>query len=261
MASDRLHLEFDGPVAVITNDNPDKHNAFDDDMDLALFDMLGELRSRGPELRAVVWRGEGKSFSSGRDVGSIGTLKVDMPHTELMRRGHRGIQQLWELDAPVVVACKGWVMGGSFQRALLCDIRIAAEGTRFRLPELTHGVIPDTGGVAVLHQMCGPGVVSDLVLTGRVMPVEEAYAHGVVSRVVAADELDDVCLEAAHAIAKAPLLTVRLARDVIRHLTVPEVKASMADEAIYQTMVNRSDDFAEYRAAHAEDREPRYTGA
>lgn len=261
MASDRLHFELDGPVAVITNDNPDKHNAFDDEMDQALFEILGELRARGPELRAVVWRGEGKSFSSGRDVASIGTLKVDMPHTELMRRGHRGIQQLWELDAPVIVACKGWVMGGSFQRALLCDIRIAAEGTRFRLPELTHGVIPDTGGVAVLHQMCGPGVVSDLVLTGRVMPVEEAFQHGVVSRIVAPDDLDDVCLEAAHAVAKAPLLSVRLARDVIRHLTIPEVKMSMADEAIYQTMVNRSDDFAEFRAAHAEGREPRYTGA
>ena len=54
-----------------------------------------------------------------------------------MRRGHRGIQRIWDIDAPVIVACKGWVMGGSFQRALLCDIRIAAEGTRFRLPELT----------------------------------------------------------------------------------------------------------------------------
>ena len=59
-------------------------------------------------------------------------------------------------------------MGGSFQRALLCDIRVAAEGTRFRLPEVTHGVIPDTGGVAVLHQIAGPGLVSDMVLTGRV---------------------------------------------------------------------------------------------
>lgn len=261
MASDRLHLEIDGSVAVITNDNPEKHNAFDDDMDAALFDVLAELRGLGPALRAVVWRGEGKSFSSGRDVASIGNLKVDMPHTELMRRGHRGIQQLWELDAPVIVACKGWVMGGSFQRALLCDIRIAAEGTRFRLPELTHGVIPDTGGVAVLHQMCGPGVVSDLVLTGRVMPVEEALAHGVVSRVVPADELDDVCLEAAHAVAKAPAFTVRLVRDVIRHLSVPQVKASMADEAIYQTMINRSDDFAEFRAAHAEGRDPNFKGA
>ena len=261
MAGDRLHLEIDGPVAVLTNDNPDRHNAFDDDMDQALFEALEELRRRGPEVRAVVWRGEGKSFSSGRDVASIGNHTVDLPHTELMRRGHRGIQQLWELDAPVIVACKGWVMGGSFQRALLCDLRVAAEGTRFRLPELTHGVIPDTGGVAVLHHMCGPGVVSDLVLTGRVMDADEALRHGVVSRVVAPDDLDGACLDMAHQIAKAPLLTVRLARDVIRHLTVPDVKSSMADEAVYQTMINRSDDFAEFRAAHAEDREPRYQGS
>ena len=124
----------------------------------------------------MIWRGEGKSFSSGRDVGSIGTQKTELSHHELMRRGHRGIQQLWEMDQPVLVACKGWVMGGSFQRALLCDVRVAAEGTRFRLPELTHGVIPDTGGMAVLQQMCGHGVVSDMVLTGRVMEADEALS-------------------------------------------------------------------------------------
>ena len=70
-----------------------------------------------------------------------------------MQRGHRGIQQVLDLDVPVIVACKGWTIGGSFQRALLCDIRIAAEGARFMLPEVTHGVIPDTGGVARLFQM------------------------------------------------------------------------------------------------------------
>ena len=99
-----------------------------------------------------------------------------------MRRGHRGIQRVWDIDAPVLVACKGWVMGGSFQRALLCDIRVAAEGTRFRLPEVTYGVIPDTGGVAVLYEICGPGLVSDMVLTGRILSAEEALGHGVVSR-------------------------------------------------------------------------------
>ena len=65
----RVRLELDGPVAVITNDNPDKHNAFDDAMDATLFDILAELSAR-PDIRAVVWRGEGKSWSSGRDVGS-----------------------------------------------------------------------------------------------------------------------------------------------------------------------------------------------
>jgi len=113
-----VRLDVDGPVATITNDNPEKHNAFDDDMDAQLFAVLEELRGR-KDVRAVVWRGEGRSFSSGRDVGAIGTIKVELSHHELMRRGHRGIQQLWDLDAPVIVACKGWVMGGSFQRALL----------------------------------------------------------------------------------------------------------------------------------------------
>jgi enoyl-CoA hydratase/carnithine racemase len=229
-------------------------------MDVELFDILTELRSR-PEVRAIVWRGEGKSFSSGRDVGSIGTLKVELSHHELMRRGHRGIQQLWELDAPIVVACKGWVMGGSFQRALLCDIRVAAEGTRFRLPEVTYGVIPDTGGVAVLYEMCGHGLVSDMVLTGRVVSADEALAHGIVSRVVPEGELDTTAREIAEQIAAAPAVTVKMAREVIRHLALPQIRSSMADEVIYQTFINKSDDIAELRAARAEERAPRFTGS
>jgi enoyl-CoA hydratase/carnithine racemase len=253
-------VEVDGAIAVITNDNPDKHNAFDDDMDLRLFEIFAELAGRN-DVRAVVWRGEGKSFSSGRDVGSIGTVKVELSHHELMRRGHRGIQTLWQLDAPVIVACKGWVMGGSFQRALLCDIRVAAEGTRFRLPEVTHGVIPDTGGVAVLYEMAGPGVVSDMVLTGRVLSAEEAFAHGIVSRLVAPDDLDATVMEIAHQIAAAPAVTIKMARQVIRHLSIPTIRASMGDEEIYQTFINKSDDFAEMRASRAEERPPRYTGS
>jgi enoyl-CoA hydratase/carnithine racemase len=258
--TERLHLSFDGPIAIITNDNPEKHNAFDDEMDLRLFDILGEI-TQHPEVRAVIWRGEGKSFSSGRDVGSIGNLKVELSHHDLMRRGHRGIQQLWDLDAPVIVACKGWVMGGSFQRALLCDLRIASEDAKFRLPETTYGVIPDTGGVAVLYEMCGHGVVSDMVLTGRVLTADEALTHGIVSRVVPADELDAATREIAEQIAAAPAVTIKMAREVIRHLAVPQIRTSMADEMIYQTFINKSDDVAEMRAARSEDRAPRYTGS
>ncbi|MGI9577894.1 MAG: enoyl-CoA hydratase/isomerase family protein [Microthrixaceae bacterium] len=255
-----VHLEVNGAVATITNDNPDKHNAFDDDMDAQLFGALSRIRE-STDIRAVVWRGDGKSFSSGRDVGSIGTNKTEMSHHELMRRGHRGIQQLWDMDQPVVVACKGWVMGGSFQRALLCDIRVAAEGTRFRLPEVTHGVIPDTGGMAVLQQMAGPGVVSDMVLTGRVMEADEALSHGIVSRVVPGGELDATVHEMAAAIASSSSVAVKLARLNLRHLSLPQVRSSMDDEMIYQTFLNRSDDMAEMRAAREEDRDPRWSGS
>ncbi|MGH8986951.1 MAG: enoyl-CoA hydratase/isomerase family protein [Acidimicrobiia bacterium] len=258
--TERVRVEYDGPIATITNDNPEKHNAFDDEMDARLFEILAELRGR-PEIRVVIWRGEGKSFSSGRDVGSIGTMQVPLSHHELMRRGHRGIQQLWELDAPVLVACKGWVMGASFQRALLCDIRVAAEGTRFRLPELTYGVIPDTGGMGALFEVCGHGLVSDLVLTSRVLGADEAMAHGVVSRVVSEADLDATVREMAEHIAGLSAVSVKMAREVIRHLAVPALRSAMADEMIYQTFINKSDDMAELRAARAEEREPRFTGS
>src|SRR3954453_3951268 len=135
--TERVRLEIDriddhAAIATITNDNPEKHNAFDDEMDQRLFEILGELRER-PEVRAVIWRGEGKSFSSGRDVAAIGGGQVAMSHHELMSRGHRGIQQIFELDAPIIVACQGWSIGASFQRALLCDLRVAADDARFML--------------------------------------------------------------------------------------------------------------------------------
>ena len=257
MADERIQLTRDGHIAVITNNNPSKHNAFDDEMDFALFEILDEIKA-DKSIRAVVWRGEGKSWSSGRDVAAIGGKQVDMAHHALMERGQRGIQQLWEIDAPVIVAIQGWAIGGSFQRALLCDIRVAAEGARFMLPEVTHGVIPDTGGVGRLFEICGSGLVSDMVLTGRILSAEEALTHGIVSRIVAPEELDDTVMEMAAKIATASPYTVQLARRVIRNLADENLRRSMNDEYAYQTLVNRSDDFAEFRAARAEQRDPEY---
>jgi enoyl-CoA hydratase/carnithine racemase len=255
--SGTVHLEYDGPVAVITNDNQDKHNAFDDAMDAQLFAAFADIRQR-PDVRVAIWRAEGKSFSSGRDVGSIGTNRTELTHHQLMQRGHRGILQVLELDVPVIVACKGWTIGGSFQRALLCDIRVATEGARFRLPEVTHGVMPDTGGVARLYQMAGHGLVSDLVLTGRTLSAPEALAHGVVSRIVAEEDLDATVRQMADTVAASPPITVKLARRVISNLASPEVRASMEEELLAQTVVTTSHDFGEFRASKAEGREPDY---
>jgi enoyl-CoA hydratase/carnithine racemase len=259
-STEKVRLDLDGPIATITNANVEKQNAFDDEMDARLWEILDELKRR-PDLRAVIWRAEGKSWSSGRDVSAIGTLVQAASHHELMTTGHRGIQQLWDIDAPVIVAIQGWAIGGSFQRALLCDIRVAAEDARFALPEVTYGVIPDTGGVGVLYQMCGHGLVSDMVLTGRRLSAAEALGHGIVSRVVPRDELDTTAREMAERIAAAPAATVKMARRVIARLAQPEQRAAMGDELVYQTFINKSDDYAEMRAARAESRPPRYRGS
>jgi enoyl-CoA hydratase/carnithine racemase len=253
-----VRLEVEGPIAVITNNRPEKHNAMSDEMDRRLWEVLGEVHEM-PGLRAIVWRGEGRSFSSGRDTTQLGLRVEDISDLEFIERGHRPTQMFLTMPCPIICALKGWVIGGAFERALLCDIRVAAIGTRMALPEVAHGVIPDSGGVARLFQMAGHGLAADLALTGRVLGAEEALSHGVISRLVADDaELDEVTMDIARTIARAPAFTVKMARRTLFSLGAAEVQRSIAEEAVAQSLVFVSDDYREMKAAGAEARDPVY---
>ena len=241
-------LRRDGPVAVVSLNRPHKHNAAGDTMDEQFFAAIAQLHA-DPTVRAVVWRGEGPSFSSGRDVAELGQRPPGVSDLEFIEHGHARTRQLLTMPAPIIVALKGWVIGGSFERALLCDLRVAADDARMRLPEVGHGVIPDSAGVARLFQMAGHGVASDLALTGRVMTADEALAHGVVSRVVPVDQLDDVVLEVANLIASRPPLAVKMARSIIAGLGTPTVLRTMHEEMLAQTVVMASDEYREARDA------------
>jgi enoyl-CoA hydratase/carnithine racemase len=257
MAEQLVTLEFDGSVAVVSNNRPEKHNAANDAMDARLFEVLAELERRS-DVRAIVWRGNGKSFSSGRDTTELGVRTEDIGNLDFIERGHRGSRPFLQMPAPIVVALKGWVIGGSFERALLCDLRVAAESAKMRLPELQHGVIPDSGGTARLFQIAGHGLAADLALTGRVLDAQEALRHGIVSRVVPDDSLDATCLEIAHQIARLSPFAVRIFRRALSRLANPAVEASMQEEAVGQTLVQASEDYAEFKAARAAKREPKF---
>jgi len=257
--SELITLEHDGPVAVLSNNRPEKHNAANDAMDQRLFECLRELCGRS-DVRAIVWRGNGKSFSSGRDTSELGVRSEDITDFEFIERGHAGTRLFLSLPSPIIAALKGWVIGGSFERALLCDLRIAAAGTRMRLPEIGHGVVPDSGGTARLFQMAGHGLAADLALTGRPMDAAEALQHGIVSRVVPDDRLDETALEIAHAIAAAPPFAVKMFRRTLARLATPQVDASMQEEAVAQSLVFASQDYAEMKRARADGRAPVYRG-
>ena len=100
MVAEKVLLEIDGGIATITNNNGDKHNAFDDAMDAELFEVLREIRAN-PNLRVVLWKGEGKSWSSGRDTGALKDRKFDLPHHGLMDRGQKGSLQLLDIQGVV----------------------------------------------------------------------------------------------------------------------------------------------------------------
>jgi len=223
-------------VAVVSFNRPEKHNAFNDAMDDAFFGTLAELHERD-DVRVMILRGEGKSFSSGRDTSELGQRSEGVTDLDFIAHGHKRTKLLWTAPFPIICALKGWVIGGSFERALLCDMRIASTDARMSLPEVVHGVIPDSGGVARLFQITGHGLAADLALTGRVLTAEEALTHGVVSRVVELEELDNAALTLAKEIAERSPLAVRMTREVLGRLATPEVERSMHQEWISQTIV------------------------
>ena len=259
MSSDTVLLSFDGPVAVVSMNRPDRHNAFNDEMDARFFEVLAELHER-PDVRSVVWRGEGKSFSSGRDTKELGLRGKGESDLEFIEAGHLKTKLIWTMPAPIVAALRGYALGGSFERALLCDLRIASSDTRMALPEVGHGVIPDSGGTARLFQMAGHGLAADMALSGRVISAEEALAHGIVSRVVEPEALDETALGLAHEIARRSPLAVKLSRAVLSGLATPEVERSMHEEMLAQTVIFGSEDYKELKAARAEGREPKFRG-
>ncbi|HEV2685939.1 MAG TPA: enoyl-CoA hydratase/isomerase family protein [Actinomycetota bacterium] len=258
-AEETVLLTYDGPVAVVTMNRPDRHNAFTDAMDTRFFDVLAELHER-PDVRCVVWRGEGKSFSSGRDTKELGVRTKGESDLEYIEQAHAKTALLWTMPVPIVVALKGWVLGGSFERALLCDMRIAADDARMGLPETGHGVMPDSGGAARIFQMAGHGLAADLALTGRIIDASEALRHGLVSRVFPAGELDDAVMAVAQEIAKRSPLAIKFAVNVIRGLGIDAVRRVMNEEKLGQTAIFASEDYQEFKAARAENREPKFRG-
>jgi enoyl-CoA hydratase/carnithine racemase len=256
-----VQLEHDGPVAIVTLNRPDRLNAMGDEMDAEFWSALEEVRG-WPDARVIVWRAEGRAFCAGRDLNDLGQNRPEgMTNLQFITRGHAYTHELLVRSRlPIVVGIQGWCIGGGFERTLLCDLRVASDDAKFRLPELLHGVICDSGGTARLFQMCGHGLVADLVMTGRTLTAEEALHHGIVSRVVPRDRLDDEVMEVATTIAKMPPLGVRLHRELVAELGRDAVATSIERELLGQMVMYNSEDFAELRAARAEEREPVFRG-
>jgi enoyl-CoA hydratase/carnithine racemase len=272
---DPVLLEVKGGVAVLTLNRPDRHNAMGDAVDALLFRYLDLLRA-DRDVRVVVWRGNGESFSAGRDVAElVGEAEGDDDSVgrarrhahrhgfgagdfEVLERGHWGARLLYDFPVPIVCALKGWTLGTSFERALLCDIRVAGESTKVGLPGMDHGLIPDSAGVAKLFEIGGSALALDLALTGRKVEAGEALRLGLVSQVVPDDDLDDVVLDLARGIAERPPLVVRLLREQVQALAIPAVRGTLGRELAGQTLVLASHDFREQRLAREEDREARY---
>ena len=187
---ERVRIEIADHVAVVTLARPDKHNA----LDIAMFDQIiaaaERLRSQ-PGVRAVVLHGEGPSFCSGLDVGSImqsggPTGLTDRVGDEVPNYFQRSAHDWTTLPMPVIAAVHGNCFGGGLQIALGADIRIAAPDARLSVMEVKWGLVPDMAITRALPRLVGVDVAKELTFTARVFDGVEAARLGVVTRV--ADE-------------------------------------------------------------------------
>lgn len=178
----------DRGVATITLNRPDRLNAINMAMRDLLWVYLTACRD-DPDVRAIVFRGEGRAFSAGADIAEFGTAP-NIIASRLARHERDIWGLLLSLRIPTIARMHGFCYGAGLELPLCCDVRIAAEGSRFALPEVTLAYIPSAGGTQTLPRIAPPGVAAHMILTGEPIDVADALRWGVISRAVPAEELD-----------------------------------------------------------------------
>jgi len=153
-------------------------------------------------LRAAILTGTEKCFAAGADLGEVGALHAE----EALRFSALGqslMRKIEQSAKPVLAAIRGYCLGGGFDLALACHLRIAARDAVFGHPGATLGIITGWGGTARLPRVLGPGGrtrTMEMLVTGRTITATEAYAWGLVSRVVGPEELLATAMEMARGV-------------------------------------------------------------
>jgi enoyl-CoA hydratase/carnithine racemase len=192
----------DGERATLTLTRPDIRNAQDPEMWAALADAG---RSLSGQVRLVVVRGEGLSFSAGldrRQFGMLGEMGRDPAVEERIAGFQAAFTWLSAPDLVSIAAVQGHAIGAGFQLALACDLRVARTGTVFSMKETSLGIVPDLTGTHPLVTAVGLPRALEWCLTGRMVTAEEAFAAGMLNAVT--DDLDGAVEALATAVLASP---------------------------------------------------------
>jgi enoyl-CoA hydratase len=254
-------------VALVTLNRPDRMNSMAFDVMVPLKKALDELNFDN-DTRVVVLTGAGRGFSSGADHKSAGSV----PHVDGLTRPSFALRSMEVLDdvilairklhQPVIAAVNGAAIGGGLCLALACDIRVAAEGAYFRAAGINNGLTASELGLSyLLPRAIGSSRAFEVMLTGRDVDADEAERIGLVSRVVAADELLDTCYQLAGRIAAFSRPGIELTKRTLwSGLDAGSLEGHMQAEGLGQLYVRLlTANFEEAVAARAEKRTAVFT--
>ncbi len=251
-----LLVDRRGAVGWVTLHRPEQRNAIDRAMRSALTDRLAELDGDAA-IRVIVLTGAGPAFCAGADLKE-GAARVE---------GHPLVDApasiaapLDALRTPIIAAINGPAVGGGFELALACDIRIAAERARFALTELRIGSMPGSGGIQRLARAVPAAIAARIVLTGEAIDAAEALRVGLVSEVVADEELAQHAAVVAERVAAMAPLSLIAAKQSLRAAGELQLSAGLDLDRLLWAWLSQSADRAEGRQAFRDGRPPVFEG-
>jgi enoyl-CoA hydratase/carnithine racemase len=249
-----LHLNFEGPLAVVTLDRPPV-NALNEEILRELSQALDLIKARN-DLRVVLLNSASpRAFVAGADI--LGFTRIPKEEVgRLIRLGQDLFDTIEAFPLPIIAAVNGPCLGGGCELVLACHMRIASERARFGQPEINLGIIPGWGGTQRLPRLIGKTRGLELLLTGEVIDGAEAYGLGLVNRIVAAEDLEQEARRMAERLARqAPLAIQAIIATVARGGTLP-LSEGQALEARAFERVFASEDAGEGIRAFLDKRPP-----
>ena len=251
-----LLTERRGHVFWLTLNRPERRNAFDRATRRAFADACTDAEG-DPEVRVVVLTGAGGSFCAGTDLKE--PPLPDSPHP-LSDQTEPIAAPIERLTKPVIAAVNGPAAGGGLEVALAADLRVCSSTATFALPEVRVGSLPGSGGTQRLLATIAPAVAWKMLLTGEPIDAAEALRVGLVSDVVAREQLHPLTQTLAERVAANAPLSVRAAKLAGRAAIEHRLASGLALERMLWALLATTEDRAEGRAAFRERRQPKYTG-
>jgi enoyl-CoA hydratase/carnithine racemase len=253
--SDSIRLEFDGDVATITVDRPDRLNALNEPTLDAFADALEEARG---DARALVVTGAGdKAFVAGADISRMAEMDTEAAHA-YCEQGHAVMNAVESFPAPVIAAVNGYAFGGGCELALACDLRVASERAVIGQTEIDLGIVPGWGGTQRLVRLVGDETARRLVYFGERVDAQDAHEIGLVGEVVAHDDLDEHVATMAADLAEKPQFALASAKEAINQSHEMGQREGLDFERRLWSSLFGTPDQREGMTAFLEDREPEF---
>ena len=261
--SDFLQVTRDGAIVTLAMNAPEMRNALTGNTAIAEFLEQCDRVNADLSVKAVIITGYEGMFCSGGNLKDMRRYFDDsLTQAQIANEYRGGIQKLtraiYGLDVPTIAAVGGPAIGAGCDLACMCDIRIASEKAAFAESFIKVGIVPGDGGAWLLTRTVGRSRAAEMAFTGDMLGAQEALQVGLVSRVVAPDELLPAAREIAAKIAKQPGPTLRMTKRLLRESQNNSLDSVLEMSAVMQALAHKSWEHREAVAAFIEKRAPSF---